>query len=109
MSPLFAVLLAATSQSAAANAHWVERYFGVGSAEERGLACEEARGHADGNSTKACVDKRGTRSEAAYTECICSHLAEGDHVCNVNLKVVCDASADGNSSIRSGGGGRGGE
>ena len=110
MSPLFAILLAATAQGAQANAQWTERYFGVGSAEERGLACEQARGHADGNSTQACVEKRGTRAEAAYTECICSHLAEGDHVCNVNLKVVCDAASASGATIRSGGGGsRGGE
>jgi hypothetical protein len=103
---LLALILATVTHISAENVHWTERYFGVGSAEERNLACNEARGHADGNSTNACVDKRGMRAVAEYTECICVALAEGDHVCNVNLKVVCDGpfpSADQNSSIRSGG------
>jgi hypothetical protein len=103
---LVALILASLAQTSSAGAHWTERYFGVGSAEERTLACKEARGHADGNSTNACVDKRGTRADAEYTECICSALAEGEHVCNVNLKVACDggAQADPKSSlIRSGG------
>jgi hypothetical protein len=107
MSPtLLAILLATVTQSSGLNVHWTERYFGVGSAEERNLACKEARGHAEGNSTQACMNKSGTRGDAEYTECVCSALAEGDHVCNVNLKVVCDApfpSADKTSSIRSGG------
>ncbi|HEX4382925.1 MAG TPA: hypothetical protein VH083_08245 [Myxococcales bacterium] len=102
LAALFLASLAQTSSGA----HWTERYFGVGSGEERTLACKEARGHADGNSTNACVDKRGTRADAEYTECICSALGEGEHVCNVNLKVACDGGkqADGKSSlIRSGG------
>ena len=90
---IFAFIMTALAQTTAVNAHWTERYFGVGSAEERNLACKEARGHADGNSTNACVDKRGTRGDAEYTECICSHPADDEHVCNVNLKVVCDGGS----------------
>ena len=106
-SPKFVAFIVTTlAQTSSVNAHWTERYFGVGSAEERTLACKEAKGHADGNSTNACVDKRGTRGDAEYTECICSALAEGEHVCNVNLKVVCEGgeqAANKSSSIRSGG------
>jgi hypothetical protein len=97
---IFAFILTTLAQTTAVNAHWTERYFGVGSAEERNLACKEARGHADGNSTNACVEKRGTRGDAEYTECICSHPAEDEHVCNVNVKVLCDGGtqATGTSS-----------
>jgi hypothetical protein len=87
---LVGLLISALAQTSSVSSHWTERYFGVGSAEERNLACKEAKGHADGNSTNACVDKRGTRGDAEYTECICSALTEGEHVCNVNLKVACD-------------------
>lgn len=103
---LVALILAALAPTSSVSSHWTERYFGVGSAEERNLACKEAKGHADGNSTNACVDKRGTRGDAEYTECICSPLTEGEHVCNVNLKVACDGgeqAANKSSLNRSGG------
>jgi hypothetical protein len=99
---IVAFIVATLAQTAAVNAHWTERYFGVGSAEERTLACQEARGHADGNSINACVGKRGTRGEAEYTECVCSLPADGEHVCNVNVKVVCEGGtqpAEKSSSI----------
>lgn len=108
MSPLLAILFAAVSQTTPISAHWTERYFGVGSGEASALACQEARGHADGNSASACQSKRGIRAEAQFTECMCSAAAEGEHVCNVNLKVVCDGAADQQSSMQSGGG-KGGE
>ena len=104
MSPLLAVLFAALSQTTPINAHWTERYFGVGSGEESALACQQARGHADGNSTLACKSKRGIRADAAFTECLCGAAEEGEHVCNVNLQVVCDGTVDAASSMQSGGG-----
>ena len=74
---------------------WIERYFGVGSAGTPDAACVEARDHAQGNSFKACIDRRGKRSEAAYTDCICSDKGQEMHVCNVNLKVRCEVSSAG--------------
>jgi hypothetical protein len=108
MSPLFAVLIAAVTQTTPISAHWTERYFGVGSGEQSALACKEARGHADGNSASACQSKRGTRADAEFTDCLCSAAAEGEHVCNVNLKVVCDGAV-GSASSMTGAGGSGGE
>lgn len=83
-----------------AAAEWTERYFGVGSAGDRSLACGQARDHAQGNSFKACLDRRGKRGEAEYTECVCAAAADRMHVCNVNLKVRCDASDEGASKER---------
>jgi hypothetical protein len=108
MSPLLAVLLAALAGTTAPNLQWTERYFGVGSAEEQAMACKAAKGHADGNSINACADRRGVRTEAQFTECMCSAVADREHVCNVNLKVVCDASASG-AAIPGTGSDRGGE
>ncbi|HEY2030950.1 MAG TPA: hypothetical protein VGH20_17255 [Myxococcales bacterium] len=108
MSPLLAILFAAVSQTTPISAHWTERYFGVGSGEQSALACQEARGHADGNSASACQSKRGTRGGVEFTDCLCSAAGEGEHVCNVNLKVVCDGAPQSTSSIE-GGGGKGGE
>jgi hypothetical protein len=103
---IVSLIIAALAPTSSVSSHWTERYFGVGSAEERTLACNEAKGHADGNSTNACVDKRGTRGDAQYTECICSALTEGEHVCNVNLKVACDGGeqAANKSSVNGSGG-----
>jgi hypothetical protein len=106
MLPLMAVFLVATSTP---NLQWTERYFGVGSAEEQALACKAAKGHADGNSVKACADRHGVRAEAQFTDCICSALADREHVCNVNLKVLCDANASATAVTPSDGGNRGGE
>ena len=88
-------------QTPARAADWVERYFGVGSGGDPAAACGEARDHAQGNSFKACVDRRGTRSEAAYTDCICAAKADQMHVCNVNLKVRCEVAAVGSGGPQS--------
>ena len=64
------ILIAALALSLAPAAfagEWTERYFGVGSAGDRGEACGLARDHAQGNSLKACIDRRGKRGDAAYT------------------------------------------
>ena len=92
MTFLFAVAFAAVSvaQPGGITAGWTERYFGVGSAAEPGGACEQAREHAQDNASKACAEKRGTRDSAAFTGCACARTAEGMHVCNVKLKVLCD-------------------
>jgi hypothetical protein len=84
---------------------WTERYFGVGSAEDRSQACGLARNHAQGNSFKACIDRRGKRGDAAYTDCICTSAGESTHVCNVNLKVLCDGPSAGSDpgSLQEGG------
>ena len=82
----------ALTAAPASAAEWTERYFGVGSAGDRSMACGQARDHAQGNSFKACVDRRGKRADAEYTECVCAAAADRMHVCNVNLKVRCDAS-----------------
>jgi hypothetical protein len=101
MLPILALAFAAAVQTtASAGTRWIERYFGVGSAQQQGLACEAARGHAGGNFVKACVERRGMRTAAAYTDCICSQLLEGEHVCNVNLKVGCEARASGGTPSR---------
>ncbi len=84
--------LAALCLAPPAFAGWTERYFGVGSAPDPGQACGLARDHAQDNSSKACVDRRGKRGEAAYTDCICTS-AESMQVCNVNLKVLCDGTS----------------
>lgn len=81
----------ALSQPARAT-DWVERYFGVGSAGEKVAACLEARGDAQGNSSRACSERRGARGDAAYTDCVCQRVTEGIHICNVNLKVSCDGT-----------------
>jgi hypothetical protein len=87
--------LIASSLAQPAVAGWTERYFGVGSAPDPDQACGLARGHAQDNSSKACVDRRGKRGEAAYTDCICTSAGESMQVCNVNLKVLCDGVAAG--------------
>jgi hypothetical protein len=78
-------------------AEWTERYFGIGSAGDEIAACGQARDHAQGNSFKACIDRRGKRGDAEYTECICAAAGDRMHVCNVNLKVRCDGSAESKS------------
>jgi hypothetical protein len=101
MLPILALAFAAAVQTTASGGtRWIERYFGVGSAQQQGLACEAARGHAGSNSVKACVERRGMRTEAAYTDCICSQLGGAEHVCNVNLKVACEAHASGGTPSR---------
>lgn len=87
---LFAACAVAALGQPAGAAEWVERYFGVGSAIESAAACGEARGDARVNSSNACTDRRGTRKDASYTECVCSRVSESIHICNVNLKVSCD-------------------
>lgn len=98
---LFVAVLLNTN---AFGARWTERYFGVGSAEDRGAACTDAKTHAEGNSYGACSVRQGKRGDEAYTDCICSALAEGGHVCNVNLQVSCDGPAqDSQREPRTGG------
>lgn len=77
---------------AAAPGRWTERYFGVGSARDSVAACREARDHASGNLSDACVTRQGTRGESSFTDCICAHAVDDVYVCNVNLKVLCDGS-----------------
>ncbi len=83
-------LVALSLASPALAGGWVERYFGVGSAGDRTLACGLARDHAQGNSFRACMDRRGTRADATYTDCICTAAADSLQICNVNLKVACE-------------------
>lgn len=90
----------ALTAAPASAAEWTERYFGVGSAGDRSMACGQARDHAQDNSFKACVDRRGKRADAEYTECVCSAAADRMHVCNVNLKVRCDG--DGSATQKRG-------
>jgi hypothetical protein len=92
---LIAALAALSIAPRASAGDWTERYFGVGSAGDRGEACELARDHAQGNSFKACVERRGKRGEASYTDCICTSASESLQVCNVNLKVSCDGPLSG--------------
>jgi hypothetical protein len=87
---LIAALAAVSLPPPASAREWTERYFGVGSAGDRSEACGLARDHAQGNSFRACIDRRGKRGEVAYTDCICTSTAENMQVCNVNLKVLCD-------------------
>ncbi len=75
----------------AAATPWIERYFGVGSGGDAKAACEKARDHAQGNSFRACMERRGTRSDATYTACACASPKVQLHVCNVNLQVSCEA------------------
>jgi hypothetical protein len=91
----------------AAEAGWTERYFGVGSATDRSTACEQARGHAQENSTVACVRGHGARGDAGFTECVCTRTWEAVHVCNVNLRVACDGPASSPPALRRGGEPRG--
>jgi hypothetical protein len=93
--PFIAALVACSLGGAARAEDWTERYFGVGSAQDHVAACGQARDHAQGNSFKACIDRRGRRGEAEYTECICATTGEQIHVCNVNLKVRCGAGQSG--------------
>ena len=86
---LTAWTVASLAQPARA-ADWIERYFGVGSATAPSAACGEARVDAQGNSARACTERRGTRGDARYTECVCQRVSEDLHICNVNLKVSCD-------------------
>src|SRR3954470_8527119 len=88
--PKTALILAAVLAAPAFATEWTERYFGVGSASEKGQACGLARDHAQGNSNRACVDRRGIRGVSAYTDCICTSATESMEICNVNLKVLCD-------------------
>jgi hypothetical protein len=83
-------MLAVVLSGPATAGEWTERYFGVGSAGNQSEACGLARDHAQGNSFRACIDRRGKRGDAAYTECICTSAGESMQVCNVNLKVLCD-------------------
>lgn len=93
MTPLLLLVLAAsTSPADGTFAGWTERYFGVGSAAEAGLACAQARDHARGNSSNACEVRGGKRGPSDYTGCVCDQTSEGVHVCNVNLKVLCDGT-----------------
>ena len=101
---VIATILATIARPAVAR-EWTERYFGVGSADDQGAACTEARGHAEVNSAQACKGGSGARGEAAYTACICARMPEGVHMCNVNLKVLCDGPVD---SGLDGSGSRGG-
>jgi hypothetical protein len=85
---------------------WTERYFGVGSGGDRGVACGQARDHAQGNSFRACVQRHGKRTDAIYTDCICASAEDRIHVCNVNLKVSCEGPTSPVSdpgSLKSGG------
>lgn len=77
----------------AAEAGWTERYFGVGSASDRNTACEQARGHAQANSSVACARGNGARTDGSFTECVCTRTWEALHVCNVNLRVACAGPA----------------
>ena len=90
MTRLVIATIIATIAGPALAREWTERYFGVGSAADQGAACTEARGHAEVNSTQACKGGSGARGEASYTACICARMPEGVHMCNVNLKVLCD-------------------
>jgi hypothetical protein len=92
---LIGALAALTVAPRAFAGEWTERYFGVGSAGDRGQACGLARDHAQGNSSRACLDRRGTRGDAAYTDCICTSAGESMEICNVNLKVFCDGPSEG--------------
>ncbi len=76
-----------------AEAGWTERYFGVGSASDRNAACEQARGHAQANSSVACARGNGAPKDASFTECVCTRTWEALHVCNVNLRVACAGPA----------------
>ena len=82
-----ALILAA---AVASTSPWTERYFGVGSAPDKGQACGLARDHAQGNANRACVGRSGVRGGSVYTDCICTSAAESMEICNVNLKVLCD-------------------
>jgi len=97
--------LALSLAPAALAGEWTERYFGVGSAGDRSEACGLARNHAQGNSFQACIDRRGKRGDAAYTDCICTSAGESTQVCNVNLKVLCDGPSAGSDpgSLQEGG------
>jgi len=97
--------LALTLAPPASAGEWTERYFGVGSADDRGEACGLARNHAEGNSSKACIDRRGKRGDAAYTDCICTSAGESTQICNVNLRVLCDGPSAGSDpgSLQEGG------
>lgn len=86
---LIATIIVTVARPALAR-EWTERYFGVGSAADPGAACTEARGHAEVNSTQACKGGSGSRGDASYTACNCARMPEGVHMCNVNLKVLCD-------------------
>jgi hypothetical protein len=83
------VIIATVANPALAR-EWTERYFGVGSAADQSAACAEAREHAEVNSAEACKGGSGSRGAASYTACICARMPEGVHMCNVNLKVLCD-------------------
>jgi hypothetical protein len=99
MQRALAAALALASLAGPARAvEWTERYFGVGSAGEETEACGQARDHAQGNSFRACLDRRGKRGEAEYTECTCAAASERMHVCNVNLKVRCDGASESSSA-----------
>ncbi|HEY6909243.1 MAG TPA: hypothetical protein VI356_07735 [Myxococcales bacterium] len=87
-----AAVIALCAAYPAAAGEWTERYFGVGSDGDRGAACSQARDHAQGNSFRACMDRRGTREGTSYTECLCTQSDETLHICNVNLKVLCVGS-----------------
>jgi hypothetical protein len=89
---LAAALVALCAAHPAAAGQWTERYFGVGSDGDRGSACSQARDHAQGNSFRACMERRGTREGTSYTDCQCTQSDGTLHVCNVNLKVVCVGS-----------------
>src|SRR3954470_4894450 len=95
MNAMLSLMLAAAVSIATSTAPWTERYFGVGSASDKGQACGLARDHARGNSDRACVEKRGTRGGSAYTDCICASAGESMEICNVNLKVLCDGPKPG--------------
>jgi hypothetical protein len=90
----------------ASGAGWIERYFGVGSAGAPAVACSEAREDAQGNSARACSERKGSRVEERYTECVCQRLSDELHICNVNLKVSCGgplSSASGRGTRDQGG------
>jgi hypothetical protein len=89
---LSAAVIALCAAFPAAAGQWTERYFGVGSDGDRGAACSQARDHAQGNSFRACMERRGTRGDTSYTDCQCTRSDEALHICNVNLKVLCVGS-----------------
>ena len=88
---LTACAVASLSHPAGAT-DWIERYFGVGSAGAAVTACGEARADAHVNATRACVERRGSRGAGLYTDCACTSVADGIHICNVNLKVTCEGA-----------------
>jgi hypothetical protein len=87
----FAAAVAATlAAPLPLRSEWTERYFGIGSAGDHGSACEEARAHAQVNARAACAERHGVGSGGGtFTDCRCTSVPAGLHVCNVKLLVVC--------------------